>query len=144
MKIKVQKVDPDVQLPKYQHYGEDAGMDLIANEDYCLESDEFKLIKTGLKLAIPAGYAGFVYPRSGLALRDGITVLNADGVIDPGYRGELGVILINHGSDQFKINKGDRVAQLIIHKTYEIEWEVVDDLQGSKRGEGGFGHTGVK
>lgn len=144
MKIKVKKIDENVQLPEYQHYGEDAGLDLIANANYYLNPGEYKLIKTGIKLAIPAGYAGFVYPRSGLALKHGITVLNADGVIDPGYRGELGVILINHGHEKFKIARGDRVAQLIIHKTYEIEWEVVNDLDVSDRGEGGFGHTGVR
>ncbi len=142
MKIKVSKVDKDIILPEYQHKGEDAGMDLVANEETSLKPGEFKLIKTGIKIAIPKGYAGFVYPRSGLALKKGITVLNADGVIDPGYRGELGVILINHGKSVFKINKGDRIAQLIIHKTYQIEWDEVEELPDTNRGEGGFGHTG--
>ena len=100
------------------------------------------MIKTGLKIAIPQGYGGFVYPRSGLALKKGITVLNADGVIDPGYRGEVGVILINHGENKFKIKKGDRIAQLIIHRTFTVEWEEVEDLEISQRGTGGFGHTG--
>lgn len=142
MKIEVKKMGEDVKLPKYQHYGEDCGMDLMSRYEYTLQPGEYKLIKTGLKIAIPQGYGGFVYPRSGLALKEGITVLNADGVIDPGYRGELGVILINHSSKEFTINKNDRIAQLIIHKTFEIEWEEVEELSESTRNVGGFGHTG--
>ena len=142
MKIDVKKMDKDVKLPKYQHYGEDCGMDLMSRYEYTLKPGEYKLIKTGIKIAIPQGYGGFVYPRSGLALKKGITVLNADGVIDPGYRGELGVILINHSSKEFNINKNDRIAQLIIHKTFEIEWEEVNELNESTRDVGGFGHTG--
>ncbi|MFW5976320.1 MAG: dUTP diphosphatase [Bacillota bacterium] len=142
MKIKVKRIDKDLPLPRYQHYGEDAGMDLYSRESMILNSGEYKLIKTGLKIAIPAGYGGFVYPRSGLALKHGITVLNADGVIDPGYRGEVGVILINHGNKDFKINKGDRIAQLIVHKVFEIEWKEVDNLEKTSRGSGGFGNTG--
>lgn len=143
MKIKVEKLDDTVELPEYQHYGEDAGLDLKANEKKVLPAGDYKLIKTGLKIAIPPGYAGFIYPRSGLALKHGITVLNADGVIDPGYRGELGIILINHGDKEFRINRGDRIAQLIIQKTFTVEWEETDKLDSSKRGQGGFGHTGV-
>lgn len=142
MKIKVERIDDEIPLPEYQHYGEDAGLDLRAAESSVIEPNEYKMIKTGLKVAIPQGYGGFVYPRSGLALKYGITVLNADGVIDPGYRGEIGVILINHGAQPFEINKGDRIAQLIIHRTFKIEWEEVDNLSESQRGEGGFGHTG--
>ena len=142
MKIRVEKIDKDISLPEYQHYGEDAGLDLHAAEDKILDPGEYKLIKTGIKIAIPEGYGGFVYPRSGLALKHGITVLNADGVIDPGYRGEIGVILINHGQNKFKIEKGDRIAQLIVHRTFTVEWEEVSDLSKSKRGAGGFGHTG--
>ncbi len=142
MKIKVKRMGEDVKLPEYQHYGEDCGMDLMSRYEYTIKPGEYKLIKTGLKIAIPPGYGGFVYPRSGLALKKGITVLNADGVIDPGYRGELGVILINHGQQEFKINKDDRIAQLIIHKTFNIEWDEVDELEDSNRSDGGFGHTG--
>ena len=136
-------MDKSLPLPDYQHYGEDAGIDLISAESIELISGDYKLIKTGLKIAIPQGYGGFVYPRSGLALKHGITVLNADGVIDSGYRGEIGVLLINHGKKDFKINKGDRIAQLIIHKVFNIEWEEIEDLDESTRGSGGFGHTGV-
>ena len=142
MEIKVKRMGEDVKLPEYQHFGEDCGMDLMARFEYTLKPGEYKLIKTGLKIAIPKGYGGFVYPRSGLALKEGITVLNADGVIDPGYRGELGVILINHSQKEFKINKYDRIAQLIIHKTFTIEWNEVDKLKESNRSDGGFGHTG--
>ncbi|MFP4020751.1 MAG: dUTP diphosphatase [Halanaerobium sp.] len=144
MEIKVERVNKNIELPKYQHYGEDAGLDLHAAEELTIKSGEYKLIKTGLKIAVPKGYAAFVYPRSGLALKKGVTVLNADGVIDSGYRGEVGVILINHGSEDFKINFNDRIAQLIIQKVNTIEWNEVESLSESQRGEGGFGHTGVK
>lgn len=144
MEIKVERVNKNIELPKYQHFGEDAGLDLHAAEELTIKSGEYKLIKTGLKIAVPKGYAAFVYPRSGLALKKGVTVLNADGVIDSGYRGEVGVILINHGSQDFKINFNDRIAQLIIQKVNTIEWNEVESLSESQRGEGGFGHTGVK
>ena len=144
MNIKVEKLNDKVKLPEYQHFGEDAGLDLHAAEELTIKVGEYELIKTGLKIAVPKGYAAFVYPRSGLALKNGITVLNADGVIDSGYRGEVAVILINHGSKDFKINFNDRIAQLIIQKVNLIEWELVDDLEESERGSGGFGHTGVK
>jgi dUTP pyrophosphatase len=143
LQIKVEKVNEAVKLPEYQHYGEDAGLDLHAAEELTIKSGEYKLIKTGLKIAVPSGYAAFVYPRSGLALKKGITVLNADGVIDSGYRGEIGVILINHGPADFKVKFNDRIAQLIIQQVNLIEWEEVDDLSESSRGKGGFGHTGV-
>ena len=143
MKIKVERLNKDIELPKYQHFGEDAGLDLHAAEELVIKSGDYKLIKTGLKIAVPKGYAAFVYPRSGLALKKGVTVLNADGVIDSGYRGEIGVILINHGENDFKVNLNDRIAQLIIQKVNTIEWDEVDKLSESQRGEGGFGHTGV-
>ncbi len=143
MKIKIKRLDKSIPLPEYQHYGEDAGLDLIAAEDKVLKPSEYKLIKTGIKIAIPKGYAGFVYPRSGLAIKNGITVLNADGVIDSGYRGEVGVILINHGKETFKVEKGKRIAQLIIQKISLIEWQEVESLDNSNRGSGGFGHSGL-
>ena len=144
MEIKVERVNKDVELPQYQHFGEDAGLDLHAAEELTIKKGEYKLVKTGLKIAVPKGYAAFVYPRSGLALKKGITVLNADGVIDSGYRGEIGVILINHGDKDFKVNFNDRIAQLIIQKVNLIECNEVDSLSESERGEGGFGHTGIK
>ncbi len=142
MKINIKRIDRTVPLPAYQHFGEDAGLDLHAAEDCIIKKNDYRLIKTGLMISIPPGYGGFVYPRSGLALKHGITVLNADGVIDPGYRGEIGVILINHGKDDFKIKHGDRIAQLILHRTISVEWEEVDSLPESNRSAGGFGHTG--
>ncbi len=144
MEIKIERLNKEIELPKYQHYGEDAGLDLHAAEGLTIKSGEYKLIKTGLKIAVPKGYAAFVYPRSGLALKKGVTVLNADGVIDSGYRGEIGVILINHGPEDFEININDRIAQLIIQKVNIIEWNEVDNLSESQRGDGGFGHTGLK
>jgi dUTP pyrophosphatase len=144
MEIKVERVNKEIELPRYQHFGEDAGLDLHAAEELMIKSGEYELIKTGLKIAVPKGYAAFVYPRSGLALKNGVTVLNADGVIDSGYRGEVAVILINHGEEDFKVNFNDRIAQLIIQQVNIIEWKEVDNLSESKRGEGGFGHTGVK
>jgi len=143
MKIQIKRVDKELPLPEYQHYGEDAGIDLRAAESKIISSGEYELIKTGLKVAIPSGFGGFIYPRSGLALKFGITVLNADGVIDSGYRGEIGVILINHGPEEFKISRGDRIAQLIIHRVFEIEWEEVSELKSSDRNTGGFGHSGI-
>ena len=145
MQIKVTRIDKTIPLPEYQHYGEDAGMDLMSREDTVLYPGKHKMIKTGLKIAVPQGYGGFVYPRSGLSLKHGITVLNADGVIDPGYRGEIGVILINHSDQDFNINKGDRIAQLLIHRVYEIEWQEVSEskLEKTERGSGGFGHSGI-
>jgi dUTP pyrophosphatase len=143
MIIRVKRIDRSLPLPEYQHDGEDAGLDLYSAEDTVLKAGDYRLIKTGIMIAIPRGYGGFIYPRSGLALKHGITVLNADGVIDPGYRGEVGVILINHSQKDFEINKGDRIAQLIIHRTFPVEWEEVDELKDSQRGEGGFGHTGI-
>ena len=144
MKIPITRVDESVPLPEYQHKQEDAGLDLYASENLEIPSGEWKLVKTGIKIAIPQGYAGFVYPRSGLALDKGVTVLNADGVIDPGFRGEIGVILINHGNQKFKIEPGDRIAQLIIQETIQVEWEEMDGLSDTARGAGGFGHTGIK
>ncbi len=142
LEIKITRKDKSIPLPEYQHGEEDAGLDLFSAEAETLHSGEYKLIKTGISLAIPPGYAGFVYPRSGLALKHGVTVLNADGVIDPGYRGEIGVILINHGSSAFEIQQGDRIAQLIIQQVARVRWQEVKDLKETARGDGGFGHTG--
>ena len=143
MKIQIKRLDKSLSLPEYQHIGEDAGLDLQAAEQQVIKVGEYKLIKTGIKIAISRGYAGFIYPRSGLALKKGITVLNADGVIDAGYRGEVGVILINHGFADFNISKGDRIAQLIVQKVQQIEWQEVEELQDSNRGQGGLGASGV-
>ncbi|GAB6098837.1 dUTP diphosphatase [Halanaerocella petrolearia] len=144
MKMKIKKLDPAAVIPKYQHgSSEDAGMDLCSIEAGTLEPGDYKLFKTGIAIALPEGYAGFVHPRSGLALRHGITVLNAPGTIDPGYRGEIGIVLINHGQQTFQVKEGDRIAQLVVQEYEQVEWEVVNDLDDTKRGTGGYGHTGV-
>ncbi len=144
VKIKITRNDKSIPLPEYQHGEEDAGLDLFSVEDETLLPGEYKLVSTGLSIAIPPGYAGFVYPRSGLALNHGVTVLNADGVIDPGYRGDIGVILINHGTGSFQIQRGDRIAQLIVQQVARVCWQEVENLKSTERGAGGFGHTGIQ
>ena len=142
MEIEIKKVNSSAILPEYNHRGEDAGLDLHTTETKVLAPGEHKLFKTGIAISIPKGYAGFVNPRSGLALKHGITVLNADGVIDPGYRGEIGVVLINHGQIEHKIKKGDRIAQLIIQKYETIVWKEVNQLPVTNRGQDGYGSSG--
>ncbi|TDX46620.1 dUTP pyrophosphatase [Orenia marismortui] len=144
MKIKIRRLNDAAILPEYQHGSiEDAGMDLCSIEEGVLKPGEYKIFKTGIAISLEEGYMGKVAPRSGLALKHGITVLNAEGTIDPGYRGEIGIVLINHGKEAFRVNKGDRIAQLIVQKYETVEWEEVEQLSDSKRGEGGYGHTGV-
>lgn len=130
-------------LPQYKTEGA-AGMDLLANinEPVTLRSLERKLIPTGLFMEIPQGYEAQVRPRSGLALKNGITCLNSPGTIDADYRGEIGVILANLSKENFVINNGDRIAQLVIAKHETAEWELAEELAESERGEGGFGSTG--
>ena len=142
MKVNLEKIHDDAQLPEYS-FKDDAGMDIKAYGEHILKPGERELIGTGIKIALPKTLAGFIYPRSGLALKKGVTVLNADGVIDPNYRGELKVLLINHGEEELKIEHGDRIAQLIIHKIYHIVWNETDSLRETKREAGGFGHTGT-
>lgn len=129
-------------VPLYARDG-DAGADLYASESLTLHPWSRALVKTGIKIAIPYGYVGLVHPRSGLALKSGITVLNAPGTIDSGYRGEVGVILFNSTDVDFEIEVGDRIAQLVIQKVSTVEFNIVDALTESDRGEGGFGSTGV-
>jgi len=133
------------ELPKYST-NESAGLDLHAElqSPITLEPGQRRLIPTGLKIALPTGYEAQVRPRSGLAYKHGITVLNSPGTIDADYRGDVGVILINHGSESFTIENGERIAQLIIAKFVQIDWDEVLDLSSTSRGEGGFGSTGVK
>lgn len=134
-----------LELPRYAKPG-DAGMDLRADisEDIILRPFERKLIPTGLRIKLPEGYEAQVRPRSGLALKFGVTVLNTPGTIDSQYTGEIGVILINMGQDDFKVSTGDRVAQLVIAKHEVAEWNLVEELEVTERGAGGFGHTNVK
>lgn len=143
MKVKVINKS-NFPLPEYKTKGA-AGVDLKANieEEIVLKPLERKLIPTGLYVEIPEGYEGQVRPRSGLAIKHGITVLNAPGTIDSDYRGEICVILINLGNEDFVINPGDRIAQFILNKYECIDFELIDKLSDTERGEGGFGHTGV-
>lgn len=123
-----------------------AGMDLRANleEPVVLHSMERRLIPTGLHIALPEGYEAQVRPRSGLALKHGLTVLNAPGTIDADYRGEIGVVLINLSQEDFTINDGERIAQLVVARYEQVEFSFVETLDETERGEGGYGHTGVK
>lgn len=132
------------ELPRYET-AQSAGMDLRASIDnpITLHPLERKLIPTGLRIALPAGYEAQVRPRSGLALKKGITVLNSPGTIDADYRGEIGIILINLSQDPFVIQDGERIAQMVIARHEQSEWDPVEMLDDTERGSGGFGHTGV-
>lgn len=130
------------KLPKYETPGS-AGMDVRSNEDYTLKPERRTLISTGLFFEIPEGYEMQVRPRSGMAFKYGITVLNAPGTIDSDFRGELGIILYNSGQTAFEIKKGDRIAQLVLAPVTKCVLELAEDLSGSER-KGGFGHTGNK
>jgi dUTP pyrophosphatase len=140
--VDVVRLDPDLPLPGYSHPG-DAGLDLLARDDgVVLAAGRRLLMPTGIAVAIPVGHAGFVLPRSGLAAAHGVTVVNAPGLIDAGYRGEIKVVLLNTDpTADYTIHRGDRIAQLVIQRVDEVEWHVVDQLDGDDRG-GGFGHTG--
>ena len=133
-----------LNLPTYATE-QSAGMDLTAALEEAIEIDsgERMLIPTGLSIALPAGYEAQVRPRSGLALKHGVTVLNTPGTIDADYRGEIGVILINHGTEPFTVERGMRIAQMVIAKHETVAWEVSDALDETQRGSGGFGSTGT-
>jgi dUTP pyrophosphatase len=140
--VSVKRLDPELPLPAYARWG-DGGMDLRARIDATLRAGERRLMPTGIAVAIPAGYAGFVVPRSGLAMGEGITVLNAPGLVDSGYRGELKVVLLNTDRHQlFRIRRGDRIAQLVVQRVERVSWWEVDELSETERGDGGFGHSG--
>lgn len=135
------KVEDKSLIPSYETLGS-AGADLKSNEDGVLLPGQRKLIKTGVYIELPAGYEAQVRPRSGLALKYGISMVNTPGTIDSDYRGEIGVILINHGSEPFEYKKGERIAQLVIAKHSRAEFNVTNSLSETERGSGGFGHTG--
>lgn len=144
--VPVMKLDPDLPLPAYARPA-DAGLDLVAREDVLLPPGGGRaLVPTGVAVAIPEGHAGFIQPRSGLALNHGVTCLNTPGLIDSGYRGELKVLLVNTDpAEPFQVRRGERIAQLVIQQVAHAVLQVVDDfdhLGESHRGEGGFGHTG--
>ena len=142
MTLRFKKVHPDAVLPSYAHPS-DAGMDVRSVEDMVLAPGRRALVHTGLVMLLPPGYEAQVRPRSGLALKSGVTVLNTPGTIDSGYRGEVGVILINLGDVDFTVRKGDKVAQLVIAPVTQPEIAEADAVDETDRGAGGFGSTGV-
>ncbi len=144
LEVALARLDPDLPVPAYARPG-DAGVDLVARHDATIACRGGRLLMpTGVAVAIPLGYAGFVQPRSGLALRHGVTCLNTPGLIDSGYRGELKVLLVNtDAAVDHRIERGDRIAQLVVQRVEHVVFEVVDELEAdSERGDGGFGHTG--
>ena len=142
MTVKFRKIDPAATIPSYAHPG-DAGMDIRSIEESVIEPGARKLVHTGLVMILPPGYEAQVRPRSGLALKNGVTVLNAPGTIDEGYRGEVGVILANFGSEPFKIEKGSKIAQIVVAPCTRAEIEETVEIDSTERGTGGFGSTGV-
>ena len=144
--VKIKKLENflELTLPKYETHGS-AGIDLLAciNDDMVIKSGEIKLINTGIAIALEQGYEAQVRPRSGLALKNGLTVLNSPGTIDSDYRGEICVILINHSKIDFVIKRGMRIAQMVISKYEQAQLELVEDLDQTSRGKGGFGSTGI-
>ncbi len=140
--VPIVQLDIDLPLPEYAHEG-DAGLDLYAREGAVLAAGGGRaLVPTGISIAIPMGHGGFVLPRSGLALRHGISIVNAPGLIDAAYRGEVKVVLVNTDPEHdYEVHRGDRIAQLVIQQVESVAWQVVDSLDGVDRG-GGFGHSG--
>jgi dUTP pyrophosphatase len=143
VRIQIRRLDPGLPLPAAQHEG-DAGLDLHAATDLTLAPRGGRaLVPTGIAIAIPPGFAGFVQPRSGLALRHGVSLVNTPGLVDAGYRDEIRVLMINHDpSEPFKVSRGERIAQLVIQRFETVEWHEVADLDDSERGLGGWGSTG--
>jgi dUTP pyrophosphatase len=142
MRLVVKRLDPDLPLPAYAHEG-DAGLDLLAAESLELVPGVRCAVATGIAVAIPEGYAGFVHPRSGRALREGLGVANAPGLIDAGYRGEIKVIVVNlDPHTPIKIERGDKIAQLVVQAVERADLEEVEELPATDRGSGGFGSTG--
>lgn len=142
--LPVKQLDPGLPLPRYAHH-DDAGADLHSAEDFTLAPGERRLVPTGIAVAIPQGWVGLVHPRSGLAVRHGVSVVNAPGTVDAGYRGELKVVLINtdpHAAVSF--TRGDRIAQLVLQEVAQAEFSPVEELPDTVRGAGGFGSSGVK
>ncbi len=142
IRIEIVRDDATLPLPAYAREG-DAGLDLAAAATITLAPGGRQLVPTGLRVSIPIGHAGLVLPRSGLALRSGVTVLNAPGLIDSGYRGEIGVLLVNHGAETVTINRGERIAQLVIQTVERATLVEVRELDATGRGAGGFGSTGA-
>lgn len=143
MRMEIKRLDTDLPLPRYAHTG-DAGLDLYSSADVMLEPFQRTLIPTGIAVAIPEGYAGFVQPRSGLAIKHGLSLVNTPGLIDSHYRGEIKIIAINLDPGQhISISRGDKIAQLVIQRVECVDLIEVSELDETVRGEGGFGSTGV-
>ena len=142
MTVKFRKIDPEASLPSYAHPG-DAGMDVRSVEDAVIEPGGRRLVRTGLVIMLPQGYEAQVRPRSGLALKNGVTVLNAPGTIDEGYRGEVGVILANFGEVPFKVEKGAKIAQIVVAPCTRAEIAETLEVDDTARGADGFGSTGI-
>ena len=144
VKVKLKRLDPGLPLPSYAHET-DAGCDLYSRIDVALKPGGRTLVPTGIEIAIPEGYAGFIQPRSGLALKHGVSIVNSPGLIDSGYRGEVSVILINQDTKKtFRVRRGDKICQLVIQKVERPEFQVVDSLDETIRGKDGFGSSGRK
>ena len=143
LRVPLRRLDPDLPLPAYAHPG-DAGADLVAAVDVELEPGQRAVVPTGVAIALPDGYAAFVHPRSGLAAREGLALVNAPGTIDAGYRGEIKVILVNlDPTTPIVLHRGDRIAQLVVQRVEHAVFDVVGELPESVRAEGGFGSTGL-
>jgi dUTP pyrophosphatase len=143
LNVLIKRIDPSVPVPTYAKGG-DAGADLVSTKDFTLAPGERVLIPTGISIALPDGFVALVHPRSGLAIKHGVTLVNTPGTIDAGYRGEIACIMINHDpKESISFSKGDRIAQLVIQKVERANFIEVEDLPGSDRGSGGFGSTGV-
>ena len=144
VEVQITRITPDVPLPAYAHPG-DAGADLVTTVDVHLEPGERVLVPTGVAIALPEGYVALVHPRSGLAARFGVSIVNAPGTVDAGYRGEIKVLLVNHDRTQpVELRRGDRVAQLVVQRFERAVFTEVEDLPESVRGAGGYGSTGVQ
>jgi dUTP pyrophosphatase len=142
LEIQVQRLDPDLPLPAYAHPG-DAGADLLTTVDVTLAPGERAMVPTGIAIALPEGYVALVHPRSGLAARHGLSIVNSPGTVDAGYRGEIKVMLINHDPvAPIELRRGDRIAQLVVQRVERALFTEVGDLPDSVRGDGGYGSTG--
>ncbi|WP_158891931.1 dUTP diphosphatase [Amycolatopsis anabasis] len=142
VQVLLSRLDPEVPIPGYARPG-DAGADLVTTSDVVLEPGDRVVVGTGVAIALPDGYAGFVHPRSGLAARAGLSVVNTPGTIDAGYRGEIRICLINHDPrEPIVLARGDRIAQLVIQRVERAEFVEVDELDATERGDGGYGSTG--
>ena len=143
LRLRIKKVSNDAIIPSYAHEG-DCGMDLYSIDNIILKPGESQLVHTGIEIELPENTEAQIRPRSGLALKNSITVLNSPGTIDEGYRGEIGVILINHSKVDFKVEKGMRIAQMVVKPTLKVNIVEINELSETERGKGGFGSTGIK